>query len=469
MTTNNNAVLIFTPIDYRYKDADTHYAPPLGLVTIENYLYLHNIQATILDGSVVFSQYEIIDILEKTKPRFVGQSVQLISYKNALKIAEFVHSYGGINILGGHHATQMCDAILLNNGHLIDYVIIGDGEEAWLELLTKEDIKTIPNLVYLENGVVRHNNTKEMTLSTVPTLDYHRVDLHPYKEKLAASNFSSNQYSNYLRFYSHKGCANRLNSNGCVFCGRADSGVRFKNATKYWDDILHCVNEMHADYLFDVGDDLLYSQNILQQYLLNKPANIGNYNMGVFGRANRVNEKVAEILQKLGVVDVVIGFETGDPDVMKLCNKSASSPEQNIRAAEYLTRYGIDITASYVLGLPGETEKSLYNTVVNAQKVCDIITKTLGHPPKELVANLLEPSPGSPAFIRILKTFPEKYAHNDDLDLEELQRDYFSCYFDIKNKNDYNSLRKKLRWAAKEIHSMVGFSDSQGWLNGELE
>ena len=46
-----------------------------------------------------------------------------------MKIAEFVHSYGGINILGGHHATQMCDAILLNNGHLIDYVIIGDGED----------------------------------------------------------------------------------------------------------------------------------------------------------------------------------------------------------------------------------------------------------------------------------------------------------------------------------------------------
>ena len=461
-------VLIFTPIDYHYKDADTHYAPPLGLVAIENYLHIHNIESTILDGSVVFSQEAILDVLKEKKPKFVGQSVQLISYKNALEIAKFVHSYGGINILGGHHATQICDDIVWNNGHIIDYVIVGDGEEAWLKLIEGEDKKRVPNLVYLENGEIRHNGTKEMELSNVPTLDYSRIDLYPYQNKLAQSNFSNNQYTNYLRFYSHKGCGNRQNSNGCVFCGRADAGVRFKSATKYWEDIYHCINEKHADYLFDVGDDLLYSKDILRQYLLAKPKYVGACDMGIFGRANRVDEIVAEMLQKLGVVDGVIGFETGDPDVMKLCNKAASSPEQNIRAAECLTKYGIDITASYVLGLPGETEKSLYNTVNNAQKVCEIITRTLGHPPKELVANLLEPSPGSPAFKEIVRKYPKKYEHKDDLDLEELQRDYFYCYFDIRNVNEYNAFRKKLRWAAKEIHSMVEFSDSQGWLEGEL-
>lgn len=464
----NEIVLIFTPIDHHYKDADTHYAPPLGLVAIENYLYVHNVESKILDGSVIFSQTEILNILKKTKPKLVGQSVQLISYKNALEIAELVHSYGGINVFGGHHATQMCDAIIKNKGHFIDYVIVGDGEETWLRLSKGENRKDIPNLVYSENGKIHHTDIKNVDLSNIPTLDYNRVDLAPYQKKLALSNFSSNRYTNYLRFYSHKGCGNRQNSNGCVFCGRADIGIRFKNAKKYWEDVLHCINEKRADYLFDVGDDLLYSKDILRQYLFEKPECVGSCDMGVFGRANRVDKISAQMLQKLGVVDVVIGFETGDQDVMRLCNKAASSPEQNIRAAECLTRYGIDITASYVLGLPGETEKSLQNTVNNAKRVCEIITRTLGHPPKELVANLLEPSPGSPAFRKIVNKFPEKYKNKDDLDLEELQRDYFYCYFDITNREEYSSFRKKLRAAAREIHSMVGFSDSQGWLDGEL-
>ena len=464
----NEIVLIFTPIDHYYKDADTHYAPPLGLVAIENFLYEHDVKCRILDGSVVYSQKEILDILKETKPKLVGQSVQLISYKNALEIAELVHSYGGINVFGGHHATQMCNSIIKNRGHLVDYVIVGDGEDAWLGLSKGEDRTKIPNLVYSEKGEVYHNDIKEVDLSNIPTLDYNRVDLYPYQNKLAMSNFSSNRYMNYLRFYSHKGCGNRQNSNGCVFCGRADRGVRFKSATKYWADVVHCINKKHADYLFDVGDDLLYSKDILQQYLSEKPECVEACDMGVFGRANRVDEMAAQMLRELGVVDVVIGFETGDQEVMRLCNKAASSPEQNIRAAECLTRYGIDITASYVLGLPGETEKSLYNTVNNAKKVCEIITRTLGRPPKELVANLLEPSPGSPAFREIVKKFPQKYKDKDDLDLEELQRDYFYCYFDITSGEEYRSFRKKLGAAAREIHSLVEFSDSQGWLEGEL-
>uniref|UniRef100_UPI004056DAC4 B12-binding domain-containing radical SAM protein n=1 Tax=Agathobacter sp. TaxID=2021311 RepID=UPI004056DAC4 len=464
----SDIALIFTPIDYYYKDADTHYAPPLGLVSIENYLHTHNIESMILDGSVVFDQQQILDILGEQKPKFVGQSVQLISYKNALEIAKFVHSYGGINILGGHHATQMGEAIMKNKGHLIDYVIVGDGEEAWLKLVMGEEKTNIPNIVYAENHVIHRNKVLEMDISQVPTLNYDRVDLAPYRDRLAQSNFSGKQYSNYLRFYSHKGCGNRKNSNGCVFCGRADLGVRFKSAEKYWDDIMHCVRDKHADYLFDVGDDLLFSKDILRQYLLRKPEWLPMSDMGIFGRANRVDEEVAEMLHKLGVVDVVIGFETGDPEVMKLCNKSETSPEQNIYAAECLTKYGMDITASYVLGLPGETEKSLYNTVNNAKKVYDIINKTLGHPPKEFVANLLEPSPGSAAFRKIVQKFPEKYKDKDELDLEELQRDYFYCYFDINNSTEYHAFRKKLRWAAREIHSMVEFCDSQGWLQGEL-
>ena len=132
-------VLIFTPIDYRYKDAETHYAPPLGLIAIENYLHTHNRECTILDGSVVYSKKEILDILKKYKPMFVGQSIQLISYKNALEIAEFVHSYGGINIFGGHHATQMSDVIIENKGHFVDYIIQGDGEEAWLKIINEEE------------------------------------------------------------------------------------------------------------------------------------------------------------------------------------------------------------------------------------------------------------------------------------------------------------------------------------------
>ena len=462
-----NAVFIFTPIDKKYKDADTHFAPPLGLVALENYLIQHSFHVTIIDGSVKYTLDEIKRLLITSKPMFVGQSIQLISYKNALDIAGIVHSYGGINVFGGHHATQMCDSIIYNQHDTVDYVILGDGEEAWRQLLSGKPAEEIPNIVYWKDRVC-HNPYQEISFSAVPRLDYSRVDLTPYKERLASSNFFGNQYSNYLRIYSHKGCGNRNNGNACIFCGRSDQGIRFKDPSMYWYDIQHCVNEMKADYIFDVGDDLLYSAQILKEYVSHKPDNLHHYELGVFGRANRVTEETSSLLRQLGAVNVTIGFETGDEEVMKRCNKLASSPAQNMAAADRLTRNGIDITASYVLGMPGENERSLYNTLKNSEEVARIVMKNLGHPPAELVANLLEPTPGSPAFKEMQRKFPEKYVLKDCLDLEEMQRDYFYTFFDIQTPADYHLLRKKLIKTAKEMHELVPFSDSQGWLDGEL-
>lgn len=201
--------------------------------------------------------------------------------------------------------------------------------------------------------------------------------------------------------------------------------------------------------------------------LLQKPSDLDKYNLGIFGRANRVTQENAKILSEIGVVDVTIGFESGDKEVLHNCNKLFSSPEQNIKAVEHLTQVGIDITASYVLGMPGENSRSLKNTIENARRVVEISTEITGHPPKELVANLLEPIPGSPVFRRLVKEFPEKYYLKDVLDLEMMQKDYFRVYFDIDTDEKYHSFRKMLRDAANEIHKFVSFSDAQGWLADE--
>ncbi len=464
----NKVFFIFTPIDTKYQDALTHYAPSLGLVALENYLYIHNISVEIIDGSVIYSKEEIIDLLLREKPLYVGQSVQLISYKNSLEIASVVHSYGGRNVLGGHHATQMCDAIMTNHGDIIDYIIVGDGELAWYSLLLGVKIPDIPNIVYKSNGVIYHNRILELDLNSLPTIDYSRIDLTPYMHNLSKSNFSDNVYTNYLRVYSHKGCGNRINGNGCIFCGRADRNVRFKSPQNFWRDILHCVNEQNADYIFDVGDDFLFSTQFLVEMLEIKPKNLKKYDMGIFGRANRITPYSSELLRKIGVVDVTIGFESGDNFVLKNCNKAFSSPEQNINAVDYLTREGIDITASYVLGMPGETKESVKNTIANAKKVVEMINKRLGRQPKELVANLLEPTPGSPAYKALVNAYPEKYYLKDFIDLEEMQRDYFKLFFGLDTLQKYLSFRSMLSEAAKEIHSMVGFSDAQGWLSQEI-
>lgn len=84
------------------------------------------------------------------------------------------------------------------------------------------------------------------------------------------------------------------------------------------------------------------------------------------------------------------------------------------------------------------------------------------------MGNLIEPSPGSTAHRALIKAYPHKYYLKDFIPLEEMQWDYFKHYFGLETPASYTRFRKELNRAAQEIHSLVGFSDAQGWLSSEV-
>jgi len=471
MSLEKHLCLIFTPIDKYYRDALTHFAPPLGLVSIANYVKSMepNVKITILDGSVTHCMNEIIEFIYKEKPDIVGQSIQLISYKNALLIAKHAKGIGITNVVGGHHATMISDAIAINQVHLIDYVVTGDGEESILAILRDKGKINVPNIVFSENGSLIKTKKSHFDIKKSEPIDYSIISLEPYQKLLKKTTFNNYDLSgNYLRIFSHKGCANRGNSNGCFFCGRADRGVRFKTPDQFWQDISNAIETHGADYIFDVGDDFAFSNKWVSEVASKKPTFKQNFQLGIFGRANRINDKIAKCLANIGVKDVVIGFESFDKKILQMCNKKNTTPNDNYIAAEMLFRNGIDVCASFVLGLIGENESTLSKTVKGAEKIVDLAIKILKRPPREMVANLIEPTPGSPAFKELAKAFPEKYYLKDNLSLEEIQRDYFLHFFNLDSYHSYEKFRKRLSTFANEIHSLVAFSDPQGWFNNEI-
>lgn len=464
-------LLVFSPIDKKYQDAKSHFAPPLGLIALKNYVeerHHDEVVITILDGSVLHTVDDACAFIDKEKPDIVAQSIQLISYSNALTIAKHARQNGALNVLGGQHASQLSDFIALRQEGLIDYVVTGDGEESLLGIIEERNIEDIPNLVYTLDGKIHKTNYFSLNLAQCSPVDYSSVDFTPYQKLLHNEAFSDPfPLNNYLRIYSHKGCGNRGNSVGCVFCGRADKGVRFKTPKQFWNDMYQVIEMHHADYVFDVGDDFLNDSNWVKDVAASKPDFDAPYDLGIFGRANRVTPDVAHALGIIGVSDVVIGFESGNADVLRICNKRNTTPDINIQASKYLFSEGIDICASFVLGLPGENARTLQDTFDCAATIVDLAVKLMGRPPREMVANLLEPSPGSPAYQKILAMMPEKYCNNDMLSLEELQRDYFKCYFGLESERDYQNFRQMLCEAAHEIHNLVSYSDPQGWLSDE--
>lgn len=464
-------VLINAPIDSRYKDSTSLFCPPLGLMSIKAYLEQKDsaVEVLMLDGMIMQTE-EIINKMLMFRPRYVGISIQLLSYKNAIRICRAAKQQEAFVFVGGHHATQMSEKIISRKHSYIDCVVCGDGEIPIYQICSGNyDISRIPGVVLWDdyNQKVHSIPPKLCQLEEFPN-PYRAKDIRyeRYQHNLEKSSFH-NKGGHYYRIYSHKGCRFRAKGSRCVFCGRADEGYRFFSINRFFNNL----DEMQLsekDFVFDVGDDLCGNLDWLKEAVkYKKERNIQLPIMGIFGRGDEVTKESAKYLREFGVQDITIGVESGDNLVLLKTGKEIGTASTFYHAANLLFDNGIGITPSYVLGLPGESKRSLHNTVSHARALYELSVSKLGMPPGEMVANLLEPLPGSSAFEILEKYYPYKYFGEDELEMEMLQKDYFSLVFNL-DAQGYEKFRTALREAGKEINQMTGFADPQGWLRNEM-
>jgi anaerobic magnesium-protoporphyrin IX monomethyl ester cyclase len=462
-------LLVHSPIDAtNYADAKQHYAPSQGLIALRTFIRQScpDVEVQFLDGTFLDTD-TIIKCILRDRPDWVGQSIQQLSYGQALAIARAAKESGARNVFGGQHATQLAAEIMANQHDIVDVVIRHDGEIPMAMLCHDVPYSQIANATYWD-GAVSHNFAIDWKLDIYPLPDYDGIDLAPYVE-CYTRRLQLPSPRTFLRTHSHKGCGNRYGSHACYFCGRADRSVRFKDPSRYVRELIELRSRWGAGSVFDTGDDIAYSKAWLESVARQIEHSDLELDLGCFGRTCKlVDPEVPQLLRRMGVSNIIIGFESGDPAVLNRCGKGGVTPEDNLVAAANLFDSGIDVCASYVIGLPGENEATLRRTYENAQQLLDVAQKRLGRRPYELVANFFEPSPGSPAFRRVKQANPEKYEGQDVLDLEEVQYDYFKSHWALSSPSAVREFRRLLVEWAMRINSLTAESDSQGFRAEEV-
>jgi len=123
---------------------------------------------------------EIQRIIEEYKPQLIGFSAVTTQYQYALKIAKFIKGFCDIPIVcGGIHATMVPEEVIRED--CFDYVCVGEGEEAILELAAniekRVDTTHIANIWAKDNGKVVSNNVRSLPdLAELPRKDYEIFD-----------------------------------------------------------------------------------------------------------------------------------------------------------------------------------------------------------------------------------------------------------------------------------------------------
>src|SRR3989344_4677794 len=101
-----------------------------------------------------------LDQILSTLPTVIGFSANFTcNVPDTLSLARRIKNYDSniVTVFGGWHASAMPEELASEN--CVDYVVIGEGEETFTDLLNcldgKQDLMTIKGLAYKYNGKVR--------------------------------------------------------------------------------------------------------------------------------------------------------------------------------------------------------------------------------------------------------------------------------------------------------------------------
>ena len=152
--------------------------PNLGLCSIAAHLPLHEVR--VVDLVLVHKHIGawLQSLLAEFEPEVIGISSMSFQYQSALTVMSICreHAPQAKLVLGGYHATLTYAELTGGSAPPFDYLIRGEGEEAFAALVDalggKRDLDGVPGLSWAENGVFRHNPTGNLLdVSQLPLPD----------------------------------------------------------------------------------------------------------------------------------------------------------------------------------------------------------------------------------------------------------------------------------------------------------
>lgn len=349
-------VMLIQPKDLQ--GVEWAFYPPSGLLSLATVLLEKGFDVQLIDvlaEGITNSQLE--SLICTYKPDVIGISINTMLLDHAIEVAELSKRTAPDALLmaGGPHITCVQENIF-SDIPLLDLVFVGEAEETLPAFLLSGKQAKIPGVIW--RGEKFHGN--------IPYVD----DL----EKLPFPNFSLVKLERYYGFQ-HKAeqptafinCSRGCYYN-CYFCSNPvrKRPVRFRSVRSVIDELLSLKEKHNVKEVFFMDDmfnsDVAWAESIFSEIIQH-----GINRHMRFIVQFRVNEKITppslfELAAKAGVYCIIFGVESGSQRILDNCNKKIKVAEIE-RAFDVAHSFGLMTVASFILGLPGEDETSIGDTL----------------------------------------------------------------------------------------------------------
>lgn len=408
MVDRNRIVMINLPTPHLKSDTEI---VARGLLFIHSYLRNNNIDSMLVDLAGTKQE------LWKTIPDsdLYGISTVTCQIFYAQQLAVFLKSRNpkARIIMGGAHAIALPEDCLRKRN--ADIVVIGEGEECILELLSsKKAISDIPGFIFIDqngNIVNTGKRTLEKDIEKYYPLRFQDYNIYRYLKPQVYSYLNKHKDDLQLNLMLSRGCYSK-----CKFCMSGQTGskyIRYRNIKNAVNEIIYYKQRWGINRIYFDDDEMLAKKVMINELCKEIPRS--GLDWLCLGRTDHVDEKKLQIMVDSGCVGIVFGIEHFSDRVLAGLNKG-NTAEQNYRGLLLAAKYKLKVRAQMMTGcIPYETWDDVKLT---GEYVKRIINETKGM--VKFSFHIFQPLPGTVSYQEALAD-PKHWIPEDLTDFSEFQ------------------------------------------------
>lgn len=367
-------------------------AVPVGLFYIGAILKEQGYDVEILNWSHIHKDPEkIVEALSQKRPDIVGFSILNANRWGGIEIARIAKTITpAVRIVFGGVAATFLWKHFLRHFPEIDYVVIGEGERSFLQLVQRIERSDFRSMENIDGIAFRKGKKIAKTRDAAPIKN---LDALPIPA----------QYFAYQHVVSSRGCPGR-----CAFCGSPrlwGRKVRFRSAENFVQELEMLYSRGISFYYFSDDTFTLDKKRVVDicRKIIEKGMEIQWF---AISRADCVNEEILCWMRKAGCIQISYGVESGSEKIRSLLGKDLKT-EHVCRAFSQTHRHGILARAYFIYGSPQETWDTIDATVDLIRAIKPFIC----------ISYILEIYPGTKLYL----DYQKKHGANDDIWLKRIE------------------------------------------------
>jgi anaerobic magnesium-protoporphyrin IX monomethyl ester cyclase len=362
---------------------------PLGLAYLGAVAEKEGHQVTVIDCQGEKLTYDTFRQRIKQVPSdVVGVTSTTLLYNSAKTIMEISKEEqpNAVTMIGGSHVS-FWDENALNESPAIDIIVRREGELTFLELLqriaAKKSFEGVLGTTFRgsEGKIIRNDDRPFLNdLDSLPAPAYHLLPLDSY-HRMGKTIFP---------IVTSRGCVQ-----WCDFCSTVrmfGRGYRVRSPKKVVDD-MEMLHNKYGQSQFTFYDDAF---TVNRQHTLEMCADIKARKLDVTWdcetRVDAVDKELLEKMHDAGCITIWFGVESGSEKILDQMHKKIK-PEGVRAAFKMAQKAGMMTIASAVIGFPGETEETAWETInfINSLN------------PDDIGFYVATPYPGTPMYEQVVK------------------------------------------------------------------